>query len=115
MEEITLETNIYLDKKISNGTLNKIGKIIEIAKIEKKAFQELEITSDNIVKCYELLYNKINVQKTTAKELLEITGDKSLSLLIIKLTKFIKSRGDIWILKKGKMNDETVYWLEVRL
>jgi len=92
--EANIEPNINTINKITNATLQEPPKTI------------------NIQNCYNLLYN--NSQKniyTTATTLLEISGTTNLSTLMSKLSAYLKTREEIWIIKKKKINKLSNYIL----
>lgn len=117
--EITLGIDPLNSKEpIKQETAKKIEKIIEIAVKEKQAIEDIRLRPEQVEKAFSILYSKLNetamnplINYISTEHLLDQTNAKNLSVLIQSINKFIKSRGDIWTLKKKTVNGKTAYYL----
>jgi len=94
---------------LNNITKDKINNIISLAVQERNAIIALNVKA--IKACYDLLYTRSQTKTiTSAQELLDLSKFKNLSVLMVKLNKFINERG-VWKLQKKKIGNSSFYSL----
>jgi propanediol dehydratase small subunit len=122
IKNITEQVNITLSNNINIGqddiihpeTTQKINKIINHAQKEAIALAKTRISDEAVTACYHILFIRTNTKVRTPKqELLSIANTKNAPLLIYKINKLIKDRGNLYILKKSKTKIETTYCFEI--
>jgi hypothetical protein len=98
---------------ISDCTINRINKLLELYKQENNAISNLNKKRLNNIKlCMDILIESSNNgSRVDASTLLSLTNNNNLSGLMCDISKHIKKKG-IWNIKKGKTCGKLQYWLE---
>jgi ABC-type Na+ efflux pump permease subunit len=107
--DLTFNEDQNISPQIDQKTKEKINTIISLATQERDAIIALNIKAIKV--CYDLLYQRSQTKTlTSAQELLDLSKFKNLSVLMVKLNRFINERG-VWKLQKKKIGDHSFYSL----
>jgi len=120
MNTITIEIEPDIDSILNqpiNVPENVLNKINELKSNEMKLVKKIEkIKNDKIIKEKEenesikIIYNELINKELNMIEIMNMTKTSNLSTIILKLNKYIKSRGDLWILKKKQIKGNKFYY-----